>query len=387
MSFTPGSTIPLNASATGFSFIGNPYWSVVDWHLVDKSGVEDNLYYWDPTMNGTNGRGAYVTYNAATGVNNISPAGASQVSRYIQPGQAFFVRNTTATPTLTIAPTDIVGSSPSRTLIFSKNNVSAGAELVEEDRVRVRGNTSTSVEKIYVSLLLKNKLSSGPADGFVVAYANSFTDEYGREDAAKFGNLDENISAFYKGVRQSILGMQSVSATQLKSDTIPVSMSNLYDGEYVMRISVDKSVDPSREIYLLNRTTNQQTKIDNLNGLDHAFLISAGVKTKDDLALVVNSRRITTAPRSRKQLVVYPNPLTTGVAEIIVPNTDGKMKLFNNMSRVEVIDNTGQIVISQTLMLDAMGRGSIDLNGIASGGYVVRVYVGNQVFTSKLLKQ
>jgi hypothetical protein len=94
MSFTPGSTVPLNASASGFSFIGNPYWSVVDWHLVDKSGVEDNLYYWDPTMNGTNGRGAYVTYNQANQSNNTLPGtgigNTSSLSRYIQPGQAFF---------------------------------------------------------------------------------------------------------------------------------------------------------------------------------------------------------------------------------------------------------------------------------------------------------
>jgi hypothetical protein len=285
-----------------------------------------------------------------------------------------------------------VGSSPSRTAIFGKNNVSAGGELGEEDRRRVRGNATPVVEKIYVSLFIKSKLASGAADGFLLSYANGFTDEYGREDAAKFGNLDENISAFYKGRRQSILGMQSVASSQFKSDTIPVSMSNLFDGEYIMRISVDKSVDPSREIYLLNRTTNQQTKVDNVNGLDHGFLVSAGVKTKDDLALVVNSRKITAAPdvpvgRSRSQLIVYPNPVTTDKVEIVVPSLNGKTTQFNSLTRVELVDNAGQIILTEALMLDAMGRGSINLTGVAVGGYVVRVYVGKQMFTSKLLKQ
>jgi hypothetical protein len=138
----------------------------------------------------------------------------------------------------------------------------------------------------------------------------------------------------------------------------------------------------------LNRNTNQQIKVDNIKGLDHAFLMSAGVKTKEDLALVVNSRRITTAPRLRSnQLILYPNPVTTDKVEFAVPSIDGKTTQFNTLARMELIDNRGQIIQSQAVMLDAMGRGSIDLTGIAAGGYVVRIYLGKQVFTSKLLKQ
>jgi hypothetical protein len=386
---TTGSTIPLNPGSAGYSFIGNPYWSVLDWDAIDKtnSNITETFYYWDPTINT---RGAYVSYNTSSGSSNNT----SGVNRYIQPGQAFFVQNTTGVngtsvlPSLSIDRTNIVGSPAAKPNIFSKNNITAGGELGMDDQTRVRGAVSEKIEKIQVSLIAKSRMTSGPADAFVVAYNRTFTDVMGREDAAKFTNLDENMSAFFKGTRQSILGLNQVDDSKIKSDTIPISLWNLVDGEYIINVQPNKDVNPSREIYLLNRTTKQQIRVDNISGLDHAFLMSAGVKTKDDLALVVNSRRIITAPRLRSnQLVLYPNPVTTDRVDFAVPSIDGKTTQFNSLARMELIDNTGQIILSEPVMLDAMGRGSIDLTGVASGGYIVRIYLGRQMFTSKLLKQ
>ena len=389
---TTNSIVPLNSTASRFTFIGNPYWSVVDWHAVTKSNVENNIYYWDPTQNGTNGRGVYVTYNEATQSTSVDPSSAqlSQVSRYIQPGQAFFVRNLSTVdgsnlPSITFEHADIVGSSPTRTAIFGKNNLSAGGELGMDDQQRIRGNAPIAIEKIYVSLLIKNKIASGPADGFLVAYNQGFTDTYGREDASKFSNLDENIAAVYNGSRQSILGLQSASGSQIKSDTIPISMTNLYDGEYLLKVSIDKSVSPVREVYVVNRVTKQQYKVDYTKGLELSFLNSI-VKNKEDLALVVNSQSIPNPVRSRKQLVVFPNPVTTNTVEVIVPNISGKMDMMNTPAYVEILSSTNQIVFTQNVTLDAAGKATLDVSSLTSGGYVVRVYVDRSSFTTKLIK-
>jgi hypothetical protein len=395
MSFnTTSPLVPLSSVAGRYSFIGNPYWSVVDWHLVDKSGVEDNLYYWDPTMNGTNLRGAYVTYNQANQSNNTPPGTgigtSSSLSRYIQPGQAFFVRNLATVngsnlPSITFEHADIVGSSPTRTTIFGKNNLSAGGELGMDDQQRVRGNAPIAIEKIYVSLLIKNKIAAGPADGFLVAYNQGFTDTYGREDASKFANLDENIAAVYNGSRQSILGLQSASGSQIKSDTIPISMTNLYDGEYLLKVSIDKSVSPVREVYVVNRVTKQQYKVDYTKGLELSFLNSI-TKTKDDLALVVNSQSIPNPVRTRSQLVIFPNPVTTGSVEVIVPNISGKNDMMNKPAYVEILSSNNQILFTQNVTLDATGKAMLDVSSLTSGGYVVRVYVDRNSFTTKLIK-
>jgi hypothetical protein len=389
---TTNPIVPLNSTSSRFSFIGNPYWSVVDWHAVTKTNVESNIYYWDPTQNGTNGRGAYVTYSQTAESNNVDPSSVpqSQVSRYIQPGQAFFVRNNADVsplklPSITFEHADIVSSSPTRTAIFGKNNISAGEELGLDDQRRVRGAAPMTIEKIYVSLLIKNKVASGPADGFLVAYNQGFTDTYGREDASKFSNLDENIAAVYNGSRQSILGLQSASGSQVKSDTIPISMTNLYDGEYVLKVSIDKSVSPVREVYVVNRVTKQQYKVDYRKGLELSFLNSI-VKNKEDLALVVNSQSIPTPVRTRSQLVVFPNPVTNGVVEVIVPNISGKMDMMNMPARIEIFSSNNQIVVTQNVTLDAGGKTLLDLSSLTSGGYVVRVYVQRSSFTTKLIK-
>ncbi|MFN5912989.1 MAG: hypothetical protein ACK43J_01235, partial [Chitinophagaceae bacterium] len=82
--FNTGTTVPLSNSATGFSFIGNPYWSIVNWNSVSKTGIENNYYYYDPTLPGLNNRGAYVTLSlGSSDINDINSAGASsKVSRY-----------------------------------------------------------------------------------------------------------------------------------------------------------------------------------------------------------------------------------------------------------------------------------------------------------------
>ena len=386
MNFTTSSVVPLNSTASRYTFIGNPYWSVVDWHAVTKTNVENNVYYWDPTISGTNGRGAYITYNELNGNNTVG----SLADRYIQPGQAFFVRNNSDVspsnlPSITFDHADIVGSSPTRTAIFGKNDISAGGEFGMFVQQRVRGNAPVAIEKIYVSLLIKNKVASGPADGFLVAYNQGFTDTYGKEDAGKFSNLDENITAVYNGSRQSILGLQSASGGKIKTDTIPISMTNLYDGEYLLKVSIDKSVSPVREVYVVNRVTKQQYKVDYTKGLELSFLNSI-TKTKDDLALVVNSQSIPNPVRTRSQLVVFPNPVTTGTVEVIVPNISGKLDMMNKPARIEVFSSNNQIVFTQNVTLDAAGKATLDVSSLISGGYVVRVYVDRNSFTTKLIK-
>ena len=389
MSFTTTSPIvPLSGVAGRYSFIGNPYWSVVDWHAVTKSNVEENLYYWDPTISGPNGRGAYITYNQATTSNNTA---GSLADRYIQPGQAFFVRNNSNVngsilPAVTFDATDIVGTAPPRTAIFSRNGITAGEEAGMISQERMQPATTSAIEKIYVSLLLKNKPGAGPADGFLVAYNKDFTDTYGKEDAAKFSNLDENITAVYNGSRQSILGLKAVIGNEVKSDTIPISMTNLYDGEYIVKVSVDKNVNPAREVYLLNRTTGQQIKVDHANGLELSFLNALGVKTKEDLVLVVNSRSAEPELPAIKKLLLYPNPVTGGVVSLRVPMGELKQGGINASAKVEIRNTNKRLVFKQQVQLDNQGRATLNIGALSGGVYVVKVSIGDKSFTAKMVK-
>ena len=382
VSFTANTTVPLSNSATGWSFFGNPYWSVVDWSSVVKSGVEDIYYYWDPTL-GTQGAYAALTINGI-GIEGIKSNVDSDVSIYLQPGQGFFVKNTSATPVITFKESDKVTSSASKKLIFQKNPVGAGSELGEIDNARVRGTVNTQTEKIYLSLFHQDKLNRKPSDGFALTYNARYSDGKGPEDAAKFSNHDENLSAFYNNTRFSILGMQTNGS--VNSDTIPIAMWNLGDRDYVLRVNLTQNVDPQREIFLLNRTTGQTTKVDNQGTFDYAFRPVTGVRTKDDLAIVFNTTRIAPKLRSRKDLVVFPNPTSDGVVQISIPNTTGKL-ILSQTAQAEVFDGSGRIVMKGNLQMVGTGMGQLDIGDLASGSYVLKVSVGGKVFMTKIIKQ
>jgi hypothetical protein len=81
-----GGGIPLLSKVQdAFSFIGNPYASSVDWLKVHASStdISPTFYIYDPTISGSNGRGAYVSYNATLKVKSIL---SSLVSNDIQSG-------------------------------------------------------------------------------------------------------------------------------------------------------------------------------------------------------------------------------------------------------------------------------------------------------------
>jgi hypothetical protein len=144
-------------------------------------------------------------------------------------------------------------------------------------------------------------------------------------------------------------------------------------------------VSPVREVYVINRVTKQQYKVDYTKGLELSFLNSI-TKTKDDLALVVNSQSIPNPVRTRSQLVVFPNPVTTNTVEVIVPNISGKNDMMNKPAYVEILSSNNQIVFTQNVTLDAAGKATLDVSSLTSGGYLVRVYVDRNSFTTKLIK-
>lgn len=385
-SFTTSSTVPLSNAATGWSFIGNPYWSIVDLTAVTKTNIESTYYYWDPTLSGANNRGAYATLTI-DGLGGETPSNmSSKVSKYLQPGQGFFIRNTSSSPSLTFKESDKVTSSANKKLIFQKNPVGGGMELGEMDNARVRGSVSSVTEKVYLSLFLKEKLNVSPADGFALTYNSRYKNTQGAEDAAKFTNPDENIAALYNNTRFSILGMQTSSF--VNSDTIPITMWNLNDRDYVLQLNLTQYVDPQREIFLLNRASGIATKVDKTGILDYAFRPTVGVRTNDDLAIVFNTSMIVPQPRRRKDLVVFPNPTTSGVVQFSVPNTTGKLNLSQG-AQAEVFDATGRsVMIGNVEMVGGNSSvGQIDLGILSDGAYTMKVIIGGQVFMTKVVKQ
>jgi hypothetical protein len=379
VTFNDLSTVPLNAGSSGYSLVGNPYWSVVDWSLVDKSNIENNLYYWDPTVNGTNGRGAYVSVNTA-GLNNLE---GSSLNQYIQPGQAFFVKNTGTSPQMTFDRTDVVPGN--RRPIFGRagslNGLVVGQDASDAGSVQLSGE----IEQIQLSLFLKDRMpQSGPTDGALVCFQNDFTEGYGREDAGKLSNLDENLSVEYGGRSHSILGLPS-SGSDMRTDTIPLKMWNLYPSEYILRVGL-QSLDPTREVWLFDKSNGRSVQVTN-DRLDHSFLQAAGVVKKDDLLLVVHNRVPFAKEDGSEAMLLFPNPTMTDKVRFAVPMQGLTPEGGRLSSTAEILDISGTLKLSRKVELDGHGRGVLEVSALNRGAYVLRVQVGGKVFISKLIRQ
>jgi len=126
--------------------------------------------------------------------------------------------------------------------------------------------------------------------------------------------------------------------------------------------------------------------VDNTGILDFAFRPTVGVRTKDDLEIVFNTSRIAPKPRSRKDLVVFPNPTTTGIVQFSIPNTTGKLNLSQG-AQAEVFDATGRSVMIGDVEMVGGSVGQLDLTNLSDGAYTMKVTIGGQVFITKVIKQ
>ncbi|MEJ7681475.1 MAG: hypothetical protein WKG06_27215 [Segetibacter sp.] len=175
----------LSTVNNGYTFIGNPYASSVDFEKMiaynqtlkkvtgTASNIKPEYTVWEPRLNT---RGGYITYNAAQGSTGIL---TSEVNKNIQPGQAFFVQT--------------IGNNTSPSIEFR--------ESYKSNRITNVFRDPSQVTKLSVQLLLNlNEGLQNNADGVTVFFDDNFSTAIGNEDSYKFTNLDENLAISNKGI-------------------------------------------------------------------------------------------------------------------------------------------------------------------------------------------
>ncbi len=207
---TPGMPV-LSGAMNDYSFIGNPYASPVNWSLIDIQDISSTIYIFDPTINGSNGRGGYVSFNRSIGDAGANSNNTSKIDNNIQSGQAFFVQ--------------ITGSNPSLTF---KENYKTGIN-------RAVFRPAKEMPHLTLQLLLPGQISTGgSADGLAAYFSNDFDSSIGDEDSYKFTNEDENIAIVRNGKTLSIEGRKIVT----QSDTLPLKIWKLHQTKYTFKVDL-----------------------------------------------------------------------------------------------------------------------------------------------------
>ena len=235
----------LSSVNNGYTFVGNPYASPVDFTkiFVNATNISSSYYVWDPALGA---RGAYVVYNAAHDTNNND---SSAVNKNIQSGQAFFVQTTGASPSMRI----------------QESYKSAGNTTVFRD--------PSPKTKLSVQLLLNlNNGVENNADGAVVFFGNNFSTEIGNDDSYKLTNLDENLAIDQKGILLSMEGLPSVIA----DDTIQLKIWQFTGKNYSLKLA-GSNFPPQFTAYLKDQYLQKTIPVDLLSAASIPFSIDSAV--------------------------------------------------------------------------------------------------------------
>jgi hypothetical protein len=303
-----------NSTTAGYSLIGNPYVNTVNWELLTRTGLTDDYIAWDSNMGTAENRGGYVAFSALTGSSN----GASGVNKYIQPGQAFFVKNTTlgTAGSITFNELDKLGT--------NINNFYR--------------TSTTALSRLELQVYQTSELALGayPIDAAVTVFDSQFTNAIENGDVIKMSSGAENLSFFNSNVSLAI----DARPQMVNTDVVSVQLMQFRaNNNYTFRTHFN-NFDPASTPFLQDTYLNQYTALANTATTDVAFATTADALSygTNRFKIVFRNNALNNPDFNAENIVVYPNPVTNNQFNIALPsNITGEVT-------VKMINTIGQTV-------------------------------------------
>ena len=303
-----------NSTTDGYSLIGNPYVNTLNWNSLTKTGLTDAYYVWDANMGTTEQRGRYVVYSTASGTNNLT----SSVNQYIQPGQAFFVKNTTlgTAGSITFNETDKLGT--------NINNFYR--------------TTTADLSRLELQVYQTSELALGgfPIDATVSVFDNQFSNAIENGDVAKLSTGLENISFLNSNLTLAIDARPQV----LNTDELLVQLEFFKANKsYTFRTHFN-NFDSSTTPFLVDTYLNQYITLANADTTDVVFTTTTDALSygTNRFKIVFQNNALNNQNFIAENVVVYPNTVTNNQFNIALPS------YVTGEVTVKLINAIGQIV-------------------------------------------
>jgi hypothetical protein len=357
-SSSPAINSTTNSTTNGFSLVGNPYVSPVDWHTVTKSGISDSYYAWDANMGTTTQRGRYVTYSASTGFNNLGNSGSSQVGRYIQTGQAFFVKNSTlGTPgTLTFNETD-------KADIFA--NVFRAQEVLPT--------------KLGMLVYEPNELALGsaPIDGAVALFGENYTNAIDGGDIEKLESAGENLAWLSSTKKLTMTTLAPVADNdELFVKTLRFSANKSYTFQFE-----PLHFDTSISAFLVDHFLNTQAQIDlTQNNTITINTTSDVLSYGEDRFKILFQVSLLSNPDFESSIRLYPNPSAFSSFYLNLSN-------WNNTTKVILNNALGQEIPITLELTNGLTRQFKSIHPLPTGMYYITIAQDGERVTKKWIVQ
>ena len=286
--------VALNATAGGFSFVGNPFQAQVNMEAVLNEGSNVNttfFWVWDPNLGS---RGAYATVIVPTGA---ATAGAQ--NQYLQAGQACFVRTNTASAASIVFSQDNKNTNDTETPVFKtsgKNSATGQLNL-----------------KLYESAAYAESLPA--ADGVWVFFDEEGNNDVDNLDAIDFSNLDENFSTNNNGTLLSVENR----ATPAVGDEIQLEVNTYRATDYVLEATA--SALQGDTPFLVDTYLNQSVQLEQNETTTYAYSIDTSIADSfaGDRFKIIFQKALSVSERDLSNIVLYPNPSNSGQVYLNIP--------------------------------------------------------------------
>jgi hypothetical protein len=313
----------------GFSLVGNPYQSPIDWNAVTKTGIDATYYAWDPNMGTASQRGRFVTFNGT--VNSVDGGvGSSNVGQFIQPGQAFFVKN-------------------------SVSGVAGSLTFDEADKVATYANVfrTANLSTLTVSLYDPNELAIAgyPIDAMKAIFNTDYSNDMGLGDAIKLEASGENMAWYRNATKLAIDAAAPLTSTdELAMKTIRLGANK----NYTLKINTT-NFDATLTPYLVDNFLNTQTEISTTQAHLATFnTTDVAASFGEDRFKIVFQPSALNADDFTHGLVLYPNPAKAGDSFYVQGSSAAEVTVYNVLGQhipvqVKAQGNALQVTPAQTL--------------------------------------
>ena len=310
VNYTPG-----GYGGGGWNLLANPYPCETDWHQYNRNNVGVQVHYWNFNQ--------YASYSSATQV------GVNGGSRYIPSSQGFFVKATSAGPTLSV-------TEDAKPLTAQNQSFFRTASEDFQDVARIFLHASGN-RKDEAAIRWMPEAQAVFETGF---------------DADKLENPEINLFSMSADGRRSSIQARNFNV----SDSIPLGITVTEAGSYFLEIQLGSALTEGKTwkirdnesgfVYPLNSSTLLPFSVEE-EGINASYRFTLLGSTP----LLAPDQLLT-----KRNLFVYPNP---GKGRFRIPGLSAG-------SRFCLQDAGGR------LAMEGFTEGELDLNGLNAGVYFIR---------------
>ena len=314
----------------GFNLVGNPYPSAIDWNATSgwtKTNLDDALYIWKPLAQ------IYATYIINTNT------GANGGTRYIAPGQSFFVR----------VSSDGYGTLKMNNSVRVHNNVA------------FMKNEQTTTPTIH--LKVENKKYS---DDIAICFLNEASDLFDKGyDAYKMFSSNDSVPQLFTQIDSK--NLLSINTLKMPNDfsnySIPIGFKTGFAGNFTISLN-DISGLSGEQIFLEDLVAG--TTID-LKENNYSFYSTASNNITRFKLLFAIPTQVDLLKSQSIQLYSFAQTLFVNIPE----NTKSQIVIFDMLGK--------QVFTKQTSVINNV----FELSKL-HGDYVVKVVTSKETKTKKI---